>query len=197
MGRPAKFNRDEAVELAMNEIWKNGFDKSSVKAISEKLGITRSSFYNAFGSREGLFSEVLDLYISRAPDRVWSDVDDGTPVIPLLTKMFRDVCHIRAADPEARGCMAVNFAAEVGDTDRHLSPKVESEFMGRVERFERLLHQAAENGEIDNNGDLREKALALQNLLAGLNIMAKMVRSEADLWAGVRQTLNGLGLKTT
>jgi TetR/AcrR family transcriptional repressor of nem operon len=194
MGRPAKFNRDQAVEIVMNEIWKNGFQKSSVTAISEKLGITRSSFYNAFKSREALFNEVLDVYFSRTPDRVWSQVDEGTPILPLLTNMFKKVCRVRAADPEARGCMAVNFVAEMSCVDVQLNPKVESMLMGRLDRLERLLHQAAANGEIEDKGDLREKALALQNLLIGLNLMCKMVRSETDLWAGVQQTLKGLGL---
>jgi len=42
--------------------------------------------------------------------------------------------------------------------------------------------------------DLREKALALQNLLIGLNVMCKVVRSEKDLWRAARQTLKGLGV---
>ena len=53
MARPSKFDRKEAVELAMNEIWRDGYEANSVKALSEKLGITRSSFYNAFSSRRG------------------------------------------------------------------------------------------------------------------------------------------------
>lgn len=75
-----------------------------------------------------------------------------------------------------------------------------SRFGGPSERsvpssgLERLLDQAAANGEIENREDLREKALALQNLLIGLNVMAKVVRSEDDLWAAAKQTLKGLGL---
>ena len=61
MARPSKFDRQTAVELVMNDIWRSGFEANSVKAISEKLGITRSSFYNAFGSREALFLEALSV----------------------------------------------------------------------------------------------------------------------------------------
>ena len=48
MGRPAKFDRDKAIEIIMNEIWKKGYEACSVKALSEKLSITRPSFYHAF-----------------------------------------------------------------------------------------------------------------------------------------------------
>ncbi len=194
MGRPAKFNRDEAVETVMNEIWKNGFAACSVKAVSEKLGITRSSFYNAFGDRAALFEEVLERYFSQSPDRALNDGGDKRPVLPLLTRVFREVCRIRAADAQARGCMVINCVAELVGVDDTLGPVLERAVLGNIGRLEFLLRRAAENGEITDNGDLHEKALALQNLLIGLNVMCKVVRSEEELWAAARQTLRGLGL---
>ncbi len=194
MGRPAQFDREQAVEIAMNEIWMNGFEACSIKAISEKLGITRSSFYNAFQSREALFEEALELYFSQTPDRVLAQVDSNIRIVPMLTKMFRDVCRARAADPQARGCMAVNCVAELVGVNEALGPMLERAVLGSLERLEHLLRRAAANGEIEDRGDLREKALALQNLLIGLNVMCKVVRSEKDLWRAARQTLKGLGV---
>ena len=194
MGRPAKFDRQAAVERVMNEIWRHGFEACSVKAISEKLGITRSSFYNAFGSREALFLEALALYFSQSPDKALAEMDNKAGVLKILTNVFREVCRSRAADPEARGCMTVNCVAELVGVDDTLGPVLERAILGSLHRLEHLLGQAAANGEIEDKGDLREKALALQNLLIGLNVMAKVVRSESDLWAAARQTLEGLGL---
>lgn len=197
MGRPAQFDRDEAVELVMNEIWRHGFEACSVKAISEKLGITRSSFYNAFGSRAGLFEEALDRYLKLTPDRVMKEVDADTRVLPLLTSMFREVCRVRASDLEGRGCMAVNSISELVGVHETLGPMLQRAVLGSIERVETLLRQAAANGEIEDAGDIRDKALAVQNLVIGLNVMSKAVRSEADLWAGTRLTLMGLGLYAT
>ncbi len=194
MGRPAKFDRQAAIELVMNEIWRDGFEACSVKAISEKLGITRSSFYHAFGSREALFLEALELYFSQSPDKALAMLDSDASVLGVLTQVFREVCRSRAADPEARGCMTVNCVAELVGVDDTLGPVLEKAILGSLDRLERLLGQAAANGEIEDKGDLREKALALQNLLIGLNVMAKVVRAEDDLWAAARQTLKGLGL---
>jgi len=194
MGRPIKFDRQTAVELVMNAIWRNGFEVCSVKAISEKLGITRSSFYNAFGSREALFLEALELYFSKSPDKALAMVDRDASVLKVLTQVLKEVCRSRAADPEARGCMAVNCVTELVGVDETLGPVLEKSILGSLDRLERLLGQAAANGEIEDKGDLRDKALALQNLLIGLNVMAKVVRSEDDLWAAAKQTLKGLGL---
>lgn len=194
MGRPRKFDRQAAVEVAMNEIWRNGLEASSAKALSERLGITRSSFYNAFGSREALFKEALDLYFSRAPDRVLGDTGAAKSVLTVLTTMFREVCRVRASDPEAKGCLAINCVAELVGVDATIGPVLENAVRHSLDRFERLLRLAAANGEIRDTGDLRQRALALQNLLIGLNLMSKVVRSEEELWAGAELTLRGLGL---
>ena len=56
MARPLKFDRGEAVETAMQEIWRSGYEASSVKAISEKLGVTRSCQNHIAASSRALHS---------------------------------------------------------------------------------------------------------------------------------------------
>ncbi len=194
MGRAAKFNHEIAIEISMNEIWRYGFEACSVKALSEKIGITRSSFYNAFGSREALFLEVLDLYFTRSPDRVLSNANDTMNVRQLLTDFLKDVCRTRATDPEARGCLAVNCVAELVGVKEELGSILKNAVLSSVDRFESILKRAALRGEIIDDGRLREKALSLQNLIIGLNVMSKVVRSEKELFSVAKNTLKGLDL---
>jgi TetR/AcrR family transcriptional repressor of nem operon len=194
MGRPSTFDRTEAVEVAMNEIWRRGYEASSAKALSELLGINRSSFYNAFQSREALFLEALDLYFTRSPDRVLNDIPPDASILRTLTSMFREICRVRAADEDAKGCLAVNCLAELVGVDETLGPALADVFQRSLARLESLLRRAAARGEIKDGGDIREKALALKNLLVGLNLMSKVVRNEAELWSVAQQTLKGLKL---
>lgn len=194
MGRPSKFDRSEAVAAVMNEIWRRGYEGSSAKALAETLGITRSSFYNAFESREALFLEALELYFSQSPDRVLNDIPRDASILRTLTSMFREICRVRAADKEGRGCLAVNSVAELVGVDEALGPVLVSTFQRSLARLESLLRRAATRGEIEDNGDLHVKALALKNLLVGVNLMSKIVRSEQELWAIAEHTLQGLGL---
>lgn len=194
VGRPSQFDRAEAVEAVMNEVWRRGYEASSAKALAEHLGISRSSLYNAFGSREALFMEALALYFTRTPDRVLNDVPENASVLATLTAMFREICRVRAKDKEAKGCLAVNCLAELVGVDETLGPALSAIFEKSLARLESLLRRAAAQGEIEDAGDLHEKALALKNLLVGINVMSKIVRSERELWAIASQTLKGLGL---
>ena len=102
MGRPKEFNREEAIALVVNEMWERGYDACSVKAISEKPGITRSSFYNAFSSREELFLEVLRAY-NGPPLRDWFPINDTCSVLKVISEKLGNICKDRLDDPAARG----------------------------------------------------------------------------------------------
>lgn len=194
MGRAAAFNREEAVAICMNEMWRHGFEACSVKALSERLKMTRSSFYNAFTSREALFKEVLEHYAGKSPDRCLAHLKTGEAMLPILNRLFKTICTVRAEDPEHKGCLIVNSVAELVGVHPVLGSMLQGIMTANVERLEQLLTIAASHGEVADNGDLHSKALALKNLIVGLNLMAKFVHSEQELYSIAEQTLKGLGL---
>ena len=194
MARPSAFDRDQAIDTAMHELWRNGYKASSVKAISDKLGITRSSYYNAFGSREDLFRAVLERYLSQTPDRaLHGDLPDSS-ILHLITCTFKEIARSRADDQEARGCLMVNVLTELGGTEHPLSALLVDLVLGSAERLEYLLDVAVERGELPNDTDTHGKALALQNLIIGFSIMSKAIRDEDELWLSLKTTLEGLGI---
>lgn len=195
MARPSKFDRDEAVKAAMQEIWRSGYEATSVKVMSEKLGIARSSYYNAFGTREGLFKKALAAYSAASPDRSLFAEPAGRSIRAAITATFRNACETRAADPEGRGCLAVNSLCELaGGSHTELSDLLIGAVHESVARFEALLCIAIARGEIDAEEDVHGKALALQSLLIGINTLSKAVRDENELWLASRTTLQALGL---
>ena len=194
MGRPSSFDRDAAIETAMQELWRNGYEASSVKAISETLGITRSSYYNSFGSREELFKEALAAYFAQSPDIVLHGDLPNMPILALLTQTFRAICAARAGDPEGRGCLAINSLTELGTTHDELGSLIANAVLRSAARLEELLEIAVQNGELPSATDVHAKALALQNLLVGLNAFAVALRDEGELWLTAKTTLQGLGL---
>ena len=194
MPRPSSFDRDAAVEQAMQEMWRSGYEASSVKAMSEKLGITRSSYYNAFGTREDLFREAVDAYLEESPCAMLrGDVPD-IPVRALLTRFFREVCKARAADPEARGCLMLNSLCEFDTTRHELGVMVAGNVLESVERLEGLLQDAVETGELPDATNVHATALVLQNLIVGLNVLSKALHDEAELWLTAKTTLAAMGL---
>ena len=194
MPRPASFDRAAAVETAKEALWSDGFEASSVKALSERLGITRSSFYNAFGSREDLFKAALSAYGRQSPDHaLYGDMPEGSLLL-FLTAMFRDICAARASDPEPRGCLAINSLTELGGSHDTLGPFLCRLIQESAARIEDLLREAQARGELPKDDDIQSKARAVQTLMIGLNAFSISERDEKTLWLTAKVTLEGLGL---
>src|ERR1700739_4244578 len=70
-GRPRAFDRQTALRAAMKLFWEQGFEGTSFDDLTSTMGITPSSFYNAFGSKELLYKEALQYYLD-SPSELFS-----------------------------------------------------------------------------------------------------------------------------
>lgn len=63
-GRPSGFDRNEAINAALELFWQKGYDGVGVAELGEAIGINPPSLYKAFGSKHGLFEEAVQRYIA-------------------------------------------------------------------------------------------------------------------------------------
>ncbi len=59
-GRPRSFDREAALEAAMEVFWHKGFDAASLSDLTEAMGINPPSLYAAFGDKEKLYLEAVE-----------------------------------------------------------------------------------------------------------------------------------------
>jgi AcrR family transcriptional regulator len=61
-GRPRGFDRDGALQRAMELFWSQGYEGTTLADLQKAMGgITAPSFYVAFGSKEALLKETVEL----------------------------------------------------------------------------------------------------------------------------------------
>jgi AcrR family transcriptional regulator len=63
-GRPQTFDRTEVLTRAMQLFWERGFEGTSFDELVAVMGISPSSFYNSFGSKERLYQEATEAYLA-------------------------------------------------------------------------------------------------------------------------------------
>jgi AcrR family transcriptional regulator len=62
-GRPRTFDREQALHSALEVFFTRGYDGATLEELQEAMGgIAPPSFYSAFGSKDRLFREAVDLY---------------------------------------------------------------------------------------------------------------------------------------
>lgn len=64
IGRPRKFDQQEALVAAMNVFWKKGYDGASMKDLTYAMGINVPSLYATFGDKRTLYLKAIEAYTS-------------------------------------------------------------------------------------------------------------------------------------
>ena len=57
-GKP-KFDEAAVIAAAAGVFWRHGYTAASVNDLTEATGLSRSSLYQRFGDKDGLFREAL------------------------------------------------------------------------------------------------------------------------------------------
>lgn len=98
-GRPRASSRETLAEAACELFLERGYDATSVADITQRAGVSRSSFFNYFASKSDVLWSGLDARIVRAADALAAleRGGDGTSVRAILRDIVRDF----APDPLA------------------------------------------------------------------------------------------------
>jgi AcrR family transcriptional regulator len=83
------------------------------------MKIQRSSFYNSFGSREGILATVLNRYMDASPlNQLVNDIQDKeTSADIALIDLILDFSHFLANNGQGRGCLFFNGLSELSARD--------------------------------------------------------------------------------
>ena len=173
MSRTALYNRQDALERALQLFWQKGFHATSLKDIEQALDMRPGSIYAAFGNKDGLFQEALEYYARLGLtelERVLSH--HSTPLLGLAA-YIRQLGGILDKALPSRACMLVKSLLELGTREQTALDKVEMLLAGMETRFIECFRAAQEMGELDNQLDAVRLGRRLQAEVMGLRAFAQ------------------------
>lgn len=170
-GRPRAFDTGEVLERAVNLFWRLGFNGTTTRALETELGISQSSLYNAFGSKEQLFDQAVEHYQSQLDATVLAKLDRPDPnrvsIIEFLTAVVEWIQH-----KDHPGCLVLNFAAESEEGGQRVTTY--------RKRLRRLLRPALRSFTTDEE-DVEARTELLVVAVLGLNISARSGAGRSEL----------------
>lgn len=190
MGRPAKFNRDDALQAAIRVFARHGFGAASTSDLLDGMGIGRQSLYGAFGDKRGLFLEALERYSAGSLARMTVAMDQQASAgASLEAALLLDLGH---GDNVESGCLGVGSIAEFGRSDPEVNALGDRAGAALVELFAARVRDGVAAGELRPDLDAQAVGRMLLTLKSGLKVAARGGAADPDIRESVRLVLDGL-----
>jgi len=192
MGRRREFNEDEVIDRAMEAFWLSGYRATTPAMLTQATGLSKSSLYGTFGSKEGLFLMALDRYAER-------QIAAMAPImaLPTLVDVVRQtqdmLIHMATTSGGPSGCMVCASSQEIGADATLAYERVQAAKQTMVNNFAKRARQAIADGELPPDTDPVEVAQFIISSNMGLIISSRTERDPATLRAIADRTLRALG----
>ncbi|MDR5782850.1 TetR/AcrR family transcriptional regulator [Caballeronia sp. LZ065] len=194
-GRPRSFDRETALRRAMEVFWSKGYDTCSMADLVDAMGINSPSLYAAFGSKEDLYREAVELYVAAEGGAALRNLQAHESVRDGLRAMFRTSTELFTGTSHPRGCMIFLGAMSVGAEHAQLRAELQKLRRKVASTVAARLAQAVESGELDARTDVPALAALCMTLFAGLSIQAQDGVRKPALFAAIDQFIGTLPLR--
>lgn len=172
-GRPRGFDRDAALQRAMELFWRKGYENTSLSGLTAAMGINPPSLYSAFGSKEALFNEAVALYARTEGSGIWAPVAHAPSARAAIEHLLRASAEAFTRNEWPHGCMIVLAAPQ----SEGASPAVCEELQRRrregVELLTRRIERAVEEGDVAPHVDCKALAAYFATVQHGMSILAR------------------------
>jgi AcrR family transcriptional regulator len=169
-GRPREFDIGDALAAALSVFWRQGYEGASLSELTNAMGITRPSLYAAFGNKEALFRQALDLYEREKLAYVERALE--APTARAVAERFLYGAIETVTSSECRGCLGVIASVSCQSGNSPIRDAVlERTAAARVAVVERM-QRAIDEGDFDRDVDAETITLYLMTVTQGLAVQA-------------------------
>jgi AcrR family transcriptional regulator len=173
-GRPRSFDRERALDVALEHFWRNGYEMTTIATLTEAIGVSAPSVYAAFGDKERLFAETVDRYSE------WNLRELGGPLAQRPTRagvaaFLRRSAEMHTDPATPPGCFVLS------------EPRLAAQRQALRGIVAARIEEGLREGDIDPGTDPRALGVLLLAVITGMSTLARdggdpaEVRAIADL----------------
>ncbi len=169
MARPREFDEENALDRAMRVFWTQGYEGTSLHDLLEAMGLSKSSFYETFGSKRALFLRSLEHFDETQSLHAVAKLDADVPVKTIIAEMFAVI--IDRAVNQKHGCMFGRSAVELSNRDPVVRKRAAAGIRSVEDTFHKAVVRGKKSGELSKHCEARLLARSLTATFYGLQVM--------------------------
>lgn len=170
--RTKEFEPDEIADAAMRVFWARGYAATSVQDLVEGTGLSRSSLYSTFESKQGLYQQALRRYQAITTANVELMASPGSTK-DVIRQLLMRIVEDELGDPQRRGCLVANATLELAGHDESVAELVADNFQRLQKALEKLIVRGQQSGEVAVEKNPRALARFFVNTMQGMRVLSK------------------------
>ena len=176
----------------MELFWERGYEATSLRDLTDALGIGSGSLYAAFGSKDGLFQAALARYRQEQAQPLVDALSADGEIRAVIRRALGMIVAMDVSDERRRGCLVVNSATERIPRDGATAAAVRGVLASIRDALEDALRRAQQRGELGPGKDPHALAGFFLTFINGLRVAAKTDPDERSLTSGAEAALTVL-----
>lgn len=176
-GKP-QYDEGAVIDAAVDAFWRHGYAATTINVLTEATGLSRSSLYQRFQDKDGLFQIALATYTNRVLRRMKS-YESGS-ARARLEALLRGLLPMGSRRPP--GCLLARSCAELVDLPPEGRKAAISGMSQQRNLLEGLLREAIAVGELHRGADVAALAWYFLGVMQAILDLpqAGATRSELD-----------------
>ncbi|MCL2586279.1 MAG: TetR/AcrR family transcriptional regulator [Streptosporangiales bacterium] len=172
MGRTRGFEVEEALDVALDLFWQQGYDNTPMQALCRAMNLQPGSVYAAFGSKRDLFTAAVRRYMDTVSAEAIDRINGAPSGLQGLREYFAHLIDAMVDGKRSRGCLITNSLVEFAARDPELAAMFQVHLARLQTSFAAALARARSEGEL-RPGAGPESADMLVAVVQGMNVLAK------------------------
>ncbi len=191
MPRPREFDEDEVVAKATEVFHAKGYRRTAPRDLLEATGLSKSSLYGTFGSKEGLFLRSLERYVEGSQASTRAMLAAGS-LRDALTRLFDAQIASVTAPEGARSCLVCTASIDAEPDDTDLVARLGQLRRRGEQLFQERIEQAQAAGEVDPDRDPAALARFISSNNMGMVVLARSGATATELHAIAEQVIDAV-----
>ena len=151
MARNVEFDEQLAISKAMDVFWRKGYNGTTMRDLTEAMGINSSSLYNTIGDKHQLFIRSIQHYTESRMKAAIQQLNPIKSPLKAIEKFIQSAVYSITHEPNS--CMAIKTTFEVATSDLEVQKVIKNDNEFTYKLLIGLVKKAMEKGEISVTKD--------------------------------------------
>ncbi|MHA7057307.1 TetR/AcrR family transcriptional regulator [Aquimarina sp. M1] len=181
MPKVETFDRKQVLQSATEVFHKKGYNGTSMQDLVDATTLNRSSIYNSFGSKLGLFLEVLSYYQSITKKDIAKEMIQAQNSSDIVNRIFEMYLNDIISDTDRKGCLIVNCKSEMTNQEPLIKSFMEQNQEQTLAILEDLVHNGQMEKIFNEHQSASQYALYLYLAIQGFRMTGILNNNEEEL----------------